>query len=103
VAVGGGNKIKPPPGILWSPNAIPKTTNAVGGGEGESNDKADPFAFFKRYWYIFLLMLLMNLTAAGQPQKAASGGVAVATGSVARAAAPTASGGCTRQRRGKKV
>jgi hypothetical protein len=99
VAVGGvGNKIKPPPGILWSPNAIPKKTNA-GGEEDANSDKADPFAFFKRYWYIFLPMLLMNLMAAGQPQEAPSGGAAAAT--VARAVAPGAEGNA-RQRRGKK-
>lgn len=91
-----GSKVKAPPGILWSPGAIPKKPNAAGSGKDEDgeNKTADPFAFFKRYWYIFLPMLLMNMMAGGQPSEAPAATGAAATGAAA--------GGAARQRRGKK-
>jgi hypothetical protein len=99
LAVGGGGKVKAPPGILWSPGGIPKKTNGAGEEDTNGNDKADPFAFLKRYWYIILPLLLMNVVAAGPPQETPASGGAAATTSPA--AAPAA-GGAARQRRGKK-
>jgi hypothetical protein len=107
-------KIKPPPGISWLQGAIPRKPSNTPGGNGkpgEESEKPDPFAFLKRYWYIIVPMLLLNLFSAGSNEpKSASAGPASGTISTANtvaaarfpSAAAAAAGEQVRQRRGKK-
>lgn len=126
-ANGGAGKIKPPPGLKWIPGKRKTATTTgpnggAGGGSGNPllDDPAAPeqeagmFGFFKRYWYIFLPMMIINLMGAAapteepqpQPQQgpgAAGGGAAAGAVAAGGAAAATAAAGSpVRQRRGKR-
>jgi hypothetical protein len=119
-------KVKPPPGYIWFPNAISKRPSSASNGEpggsssddnGDDTTKPDssPFAFFKRYWYIFVPLMLMNIMngLSPPPPPSQSGGDdtagATSTGTMAATAvgaaavgATNSGGGQARQRRGKK-
>lgn len=72
------NKVTPPPpGLRWIPGASRKPTGA-GGGLGADPEhpptENGPFGFAKRYWYILLPLMLVNLLGAGEtPAPAAAG------------------------------
>ena len=127
-------KIKPPPGYQWFPNAVTNhrkpSSTGTGSNTGTPNDddegseeipKPDntPFGFFKRYYYIFIPLMIMNLINTVNPPPPPSQGeqvpvsgtpgraAAVVAGTAAAAATTTAaavggSGGQIRNRRGKK-
>ena len=115
---------KPPPGLKWLPRMAangklyqasgPPGTGekgeggGPGGGPGGGGPEADNsmMGFFKRYWYIILPMLIMNLMGGGDPAPAEGAEGAAAPGSEAGGAAPAASpaagGGSGKKRRGKR-
>ena len=79
-----------------------------GGGPGAPEVENSPLGFLKRYWYIILPMLIMNLMGGGEPAPAegaegasAPGGGAV-QGGAAPAASPAGGGGSGKKRRGKR-
>ena len=128
-------KIKPPPGYQWFPNAVTNhrkpSSTGTGSNTGTPNDddegseeipKPDntPFGFFKRYYYIFIPLMIMNLIntvnppppsqgeqvpvsgTTGTPGRAAAVVAGTAATAATTAAAVGGSGGPIRNRRGKK-
>lgn len=77
----------PPPGLKWIPGVASRKKNgSSGSGNGfvppEDAEKADansPFGFVRRYWYIFVPLILVNLLsppAAEEPPPAGATGAA---------------------------
>lgn len=112
-------KTVPPPGLKWIPGAVPRKKSAGGVfAPEEQAPEAGLFGFLKRYWYIVLPLILMNVMGGGggEAPLAAQGGAAgsgngataaaAAVGAVGAAAAATspssAAGGSPVRRRGKK-
>lgn len=109
---------RPPVGLKWLPrlgtngklyqakgppgSGDEKGKGGAGGG-GDPEVDATPMGFMRRYWYIIVPLMLMNLMGGeppapeGQQQAgaAAAGGAAAAAGAAAAGAAP-------KQRRGKR-
>lgn len=79
--------IKPPPGLTWIPGAVPRKPNAGGVFVDPENPAAEAglFGFMKRYWYIVVPLILMNVLSAGGESSPAEGRAAsdeAATGAV---------------------
>ena len=98
---------KPPPGLRFFAKAKVQAATAGPGGAAEPEAITGPMGFFKRYWYIIVPLLLMNLFGPQPPEEekgAGGAGEAAATaGAVAAAgAASNASPGSDSKRRGKR-
>jgi len=99
--------VKPPPGLQWIPGAPRKTSSPQGGVFAEETPAPETgiTGFFKRYWYILLPIMLINLFGGAAAPPAAEEGAAAAVGAAGAAAASTGGGGAgspVRQRRGKR-
>lgn len=113
----------PPPGLKWLPRMasngkLYQANNPP--GTGEPGEKGGPgggpegpevdnsmMGFFKRYWYIIVPMLIINMMGGEAPAPAEGGEGSSASGGGAAqgGAAPTASpggGGANKRRRGKR-
>ena len=94
-------KVKPPPGLKIYPR---KQRPAEEGGQdaAQSNpfeeDKPESQSFLRKYWYIILPMVLVNIFGAGgeEPVPPSAAGAAAAAGGA------VAAGGAPRRRRGKR-
>ncbi|GKY98941.1 hypothetical protein MPSEU_000849900 [Mayamaea pseudoterrestris] len=113
---------KPPPGLKFFPKAKTAGPNVGGAGGGPSAEPepiTGPMDFFKRYWYIIVPIMLMNLFGsqpAAEEAKATGDGAtavnaqqqldgatgAIATGATAAAASAANAGGSATKRRGKR-
>lgn len=112
---------RPPVGLKWLPRlgTNGKLYQAKGppgsaddkGGKGGGGDApevdASPMGFMRRYWYIIVPLMLMNLMGTEPPppegqQQQAQAGAAAAAGGAAAAAAAAAAGAAPKQRRGKR-
>ena len=100
---------KPPPGLRFFAKAKVQAATAGPGGAAEPEAITGPMGFFKRYWYIIVPLLLMNLFGPQAPEEekggggaveAATAGAAAAAGTVAGPAGNNASPGS--KRRGKR-
>lgn len=62
---------KPPPGLKFLPKAKLNTETGGGGAGGGTGGEQPPISgptdFVKRYWYIILPIMLMNLFASSPP------------------------------------
>ena len=98
---------QPPPGLKF----IPTKNKAAGAAGGETKPEGfdtkeekeadnSMFGVFKRYWYIFVPLMLMQMITSEPPQsqQGQSEGGAAQEGQ----SAPAASGSPTKQRRGKR-
>lgn len=63
----GKSSIKPPPGYKWLPGPKSKGAAFDATPKEEQKPPQGPFEFMKRYWYIFLPVLLMNLLGSEAP------------------------------------
>ena len=102
--------LKPPPGLHWIPGAQRKTSSSSPQQGVFAEETPEPekgiTGFFKRYWYILLPIMLINLFGGAAPPAAEEGTAASAAAvGAAGAAAATTGGGAgspVRQRRGKR-
>lgn len=72
--------VKPPPGFKWLPGPKSSGKKAFGSDGSIPVDNPDepkppqgPFEFMKRYWYVFLPILIMNLMGGEAPPPAKEG------------------------------
>lgn len=108
-------KIKPPPGLKWLPG-LNKKDSPFSDEDKQKQQQPEPglMGFFRRYWYILVPLMVINLMSSEQPSAdattatpTATGAAAATTAAAAAAAATspraaTATGTSPRQRRGKR-
>jgi hypothetical protein len=101
-------KVVPPPGLKWVPGASSrkKAQNGAFPDENRPPEEAGMFGFFKRYWYVILPVLIINLMSTGEQAPASQGAAPQAQPQHVGAAADVAAGGAAAskpaQRRGKR-
>ena len=96
-------QIKPPPGLQWIPGAQRTSPQGTTFADPKPQQEAGLFGFLKRYWYIVLPLMIINLMGAAAPPPEAEGAAAAAAAGAGAATAAAAGGGSpVRQRRGKR-